>query len=124
MQIKITVLPGDGIGPEVTNEAVRVLEAIAKQFNHDLALSIEKIGGVAINECNDPLPEQTLTACLNSRAVLLGAVGHPAFDNHPTHLRPEAGLLRIRKALGAYANLRPARLFAALAEASPLKANV
>src|SRR5919205_2384330 len=124
MQIKITVLPGDGIGPEVTTEAVRVLDAIAQQFNHELVLSTEKIGGVAINEFNDPLPAHTLDACLNSQAVLLGAVGHPAFDNHPTHLRPEAGLLKLRKALGAYANLRPARLFTALAEASPLKAEV
>jgi 3-isopropylmalate dehydrogenase len=124
MEIKITVLPGDGIGPEVTSEAVCVLEAIARKFNHQLRLTTEKIGGVAINEFNDPLPAHTLEACLNSQAVLLGAVGHPAFDNHPTHLRPEAGLLKIRHALGAYANLRPARLFPALADASPLKANV
>src|SRR5437868_5415676 len=124
MEIKITVLPGDGIGPEVTAEAVRVLEAIARKFNHELKLTTEKIGGVAINEFNDPLPAHTLEACLNSQAVLLGAVGHPAFDNHPMHLRPEAGLLKIRNALGAYANLRPARLYTALADASPLKANV
>ena len=124
MEIKITVLPGDGIGPEVTSEAVRVLAAVAKKFDHELQYTTEKIGGVAINEFNNPLPDQTLAACLNSRAVLLGAVGHPAFDNHPPHLRPEAGLLKIRNALGAYANLRPARLFAALADASPLKANV
>jgi len=124
MEIKITVLPGDGIGPEVTSEAVRVLEAVAERFSHELRLTTEKIGGVAIDEFNDPLPAHTLAACLNSQAVLLGAVGHPAFDNHPTHLRPEAGLLKIRNALGAYANLRPARLFTALMEASPLKANV
>ncbi|HKQ04625.1 MAG TPA: 3-isopropylmalate dehydrogenase [Blastocatellia bacterium] len=124
MQIKITVLPGDGIGPEVTSEAVRVLEAVARKFDHRLVYTSEKIGGVAINEFNDPLPAETLAACLQSQAVLLGAVGHPDFDNHPPHLRPEAGLLRIRNALGAYANLRPARLFAALADASPLKAVV
>jgi 3-isopropylmalate dehydrogenase len=124
MQIKITVLPGDGIGPEVTTEAVRVLEAVAKKFNHELQLKTEKIGGVAIREFNNPLPDETLAACLDSQAVLLGAVGHPDFDNHPTHLRPEAGLLKIRNALGAYANLRPARLFTALANASPLKSNV
>jgi 3-isopropylmalate dehydrogenase len=124
MEIKITILPGDGIGPEVTFEAVRVLEAVAERFGHELRLTTEKIGGVAIDEFNDPLPAATLAACLNSQAVLLGAVGHPAFDNHPTHLRPEAGLLRIRSALGAYANLRPARLFAALSDASPLKAMV
>ncbi len=124
MEINITALPGDGIGPEVTAEAVRVLEAVAEKFNHELKLTTEKIGGVAIREFNDPLPDQTLAACLNSKAVLLGAVGHPDFDNHPPHLRPEAGLLKIRNALGAYANLRPARLFAALADASPLKASV
>src|SRR5205085_1945452 len=124
MQINITVLPGDGIGPEVTAEAVRVLEAVAAKFNHELTYTTEKIGGVAIKEFNDPLPDQTLAACLNSKAVLLGAVGHPDFDNHPPHLRPEAGLLKIRHALGAYANLRPARLFTALADASPLKASV
>ncbi len=124
MQIKITVLPGDGIGPEVTSEAVRVLEAVAQKFDHQFVYTSEKIGGVAINEFNDPLPAATLAACLQSQAVLLGAVGHPDFDNHPPHLRPEAGLLKIRNALGAYANLRPARLFAALADASPLKAGV
>jgi 3-isopropylmalate dehydrogenase len=124
MQINLTVLPGDGIGPEVTGEAVRVLEAAAEKFGHQLSYTTEKIGGVAINEFNDPLPAATLSACLSSKAVLLGAVGHPDFDNHPPHLRPEAGLLRIRNALGAYANLRPARLFTALAGASPLKANV
>jgi len=124
MQIKITVLPGDGIGPEVTSEAVRVLEAVAQKFDHQLVYTSEKIGGVAINEFNDPLPAATLAGCLQSQAVLLGAVGHPDFDNHPPHLRPEAGLLKIRNALGAYANLRPARLFAALMDASPLKASV
>src|SRR6185436_5622196 len=121
MQIKITVLPGDGIGPEVTHEAVNVLAAVAAKYNHELDLSTAPIGGAAIREFNNPLPDQTLESCLASSAVLLGAVGHPDFDNHPTHLRPEAGLLKIRNALGAYANLRPARLFAALAEASPLK---
>jgi 3-isopropylmalate dehydrogenase len=124
MRINITVLPGDGIGPEVTAEAVRVLGAVAARFGHELTFTTEKIGGVAIKKFNDPLPDQTLAACLNSRAVLLGAVGHPDFDNHPPHLRPEAGLLKIRNALGAYANLRPARLFTALAAASPLKAGV
>jgi len=124
MQINITVLPGDGIGPEVTAEAVTVLEAVAAKFNHELDLRTAQIGGAAIRQFNNPLPDQTLESCLASSAVLLGAVGHPDFDNHPTHLRPEAGLLKIRKALGAYANLRPARLFAALADASPLKHGV
>ncbi|MGA9770207.1 MAG: 3-isopropylmalate dehydrogenase [Blastocatellia bacterium] len=121
MQIKITALPGDGIGPEVTKEAVGVLEAIAKKFNHALDIGYEKIGGVALTEFNDPLPARTLESCFKSGAVLLGAVGSPAFDNHPIHLRPEAGLLRLRRELGAFANLRPAILFPALADSSPLK---
>ena len=121
MQIKITVLPGDGIGPEVTTEAVNVLAAVAEKYNHQLDLSTAPIGGAAIRQFDNPLPDQTLESCLAASAVLLGAVGHPDFDNHPTHLRPEAGLLKIRNALGAYANLRPARLFAALAASSPLK---
>jgi 3-isopropylmalate dehydrogenase len=121
MQIKITVLPGDGIGPEVTKEAISVLEAIAEKFNHTLDISYEEIGGVAITEFNDPLPARTLESCFKSGAVLLGAVGSPAFDNHPIHLRPEAGLLRLRRELGAFANLRPALLFPALADSSPLK---
>jgi 3-isopropylmalate dehydrogenase len=124
MHIKITVLPGDGIGPEVTEEATNVLEAIAKKFGHTLDVRYEKIGGEAITEFNDPLPERTLESCFESGAVLLGAVGSPAFDNHPIHLRPEAGLLRLRRELGAFANLRPALLFPALADSSPLKPSV
>src|SRR5438309_1187325 len=124
MKMKIVVLPGDGIGPEVTAEAVRVLEAVAQTFEHVIEFSFQDIGASAIHRCNDPLPDQTLDACLNSRAVLLGAVGDPAFDNHPTGIRPEAGLLRLRRGLGAFANLRPARLFPALADASPLKPEV
>ena len=124
MHIKITVLPGDGIGPEVTKEAMNVLEAIAKKFEHTVDVGYEKIGGEAITEFNDPLPERTLESCFESGAVLLGAVGSPAFDNHPIHLRPEAGLLRLRRELGAFANLRPALLFPALADSSPLKPGV
>lgn len=124
MQIKITVLPGDGIGPEVTKEAANVLETVAKKFGHTLDVGYEKIGGEALTEFNDPLPGHTLDSCFGSGAVLLGAVGSPAFDNHPIHLRPEAGLLRLRRELGAFANLRPARLFPALADSSPLKASV
>lgn len=124
MQIKITVLPGDGIGPEVTSEAVCVLEAVANAFNHEISISFKSIGASAIREFNSPLPQDTLTACLSSDAVLLGAVGDPAFDNHATNLRPESGLLRLRLELGAFANLRPARLYPALANASPLKAHV
>ena len=124
MRMKIVVLSGDGIGPEVTAEAVRVLHAVARAFSHEIELTFKDAGGCAIRKYNDPLPEDTLKACLNSTAVLLGAVGDPAFDGHPTNLRPEAGLLRLRRGLGAYANLRPARLFPGLSEASPLKSNV
>jgi 3-isopropylmalate dehydrogenase len=124
MQIKITVLPGDGIGPEVTAEAVRVLEAVGRRFKHTLEMRQAAAGGIAIRQHNDPLPQDTIDACLESRAVLLGAVGHPDFDNYPVHLRPEAGLLKLRKVLGGFANLRPAILFPALADSSPLRPEV
>jgi 3-isopropylmalate dehydrogenase len=124
MKMKIVVLPGDGIGPEVTAEAVRALEAVARAFSHEIEVSFKDAGGCAIRNNNDPLPEDTLQACLLSDAVLLGAVGDPAFDGYPTNLRPEAGLLRLRRGLGAFANIRPARLFPALIDASPLRPEV
>jgi 3-isopropylmalate dehydrogenase len=124
MKMKITVLPGDGIGPEVTTEAVCVLEAVARAFKHETEFTFKDIGGCAIRKHNDPFPEDTLNACLEADAVLLGAVGDPQFDEYPTNLRPEAGLLRLRRALEAFANLRPARLFGSLAGASPLKPEV
>lgn len=121
MLLRITVLPGDGIGPEVTEQAVLVLQSVADAFGHHLELQHKLIGGAALSVCNDPLPPDTITACVGSSAVLLGAVGSPAFDHNPGHLRPEAGLLRIRRELGAFANLRPAYLFAALEDCSPLR---
>ena len=121
MLLNITVLPGDGIGPEVTEQAVLVLRAVADAFGHQLRLQEKAIGGAALAAANDPLPADTLQACLASSAVLLGAVGSPAFDKNPGHLRPEAGLLRIRRELGAYANLRPAVFFPALEDSSPLR---
>jgi 3-isopropylmalate dehydrogenase len=124
MQLKITVLPGDGIGPEVTGQAVRVLQAVAHAFGHQVQLQSKHIGGAALTAANDPLPADTIQACLASSAVLLGAVGSPAFDKNPGHLRPEAGLLRIRRELGAYANLRPAVFFPALVDSSPLRAEI
>ncbi|HYV06355.1 MAG TPA: 3-isopropylmalate dehydrogenase [Blastocatellia bacterium] len=124
MLINITVLPGDGIGPEVTGEAVRVLEAVARRFKHELQLAFKEIGATAIDKLGDPLPPDTLESCLASRAVLLGAVGHPAFERHAVHMRPEAGLLRLRRGLGGFANLRPAVIFPALIDASPLKPEV
>jgi 3-isopropylmalate dehydrogenase len=124
MLLKIAVLPGDGIGPEVTDEAVRVLEAIATKFKHDLSLTKKDVGGAALASSHDPLPQDTLQTCLASGAVLLGAVGGPAFDSVPKDLRPERGLLRLRQELGAFANLRPAVCFPALEDCSPLRSEV
>ncbi len=121
MLLKITVLAGDGIGPEVTEQAVLVLQFVADAFGHQLQLQHKLIGGAALTACNDPLPPETIASCLGSSAVLLGAVGSPAFDHNPGHLRPEAGLLRIRRELGAFANLRPAVLFPAVEDCSPLR---
>jgi 3-isopropylmalate dehydrogenase len=122
--LNLTILPGDGIGPEVTEQAVLVLQAVAEAFGHQVQLQRKAIGGAALTAVNDPLPAETLQACLASSAVLLGAVGSPAFDHNPGHLRPEAGLLRLRREFGAYANLRPAVFFPALEECSPLRAEV
>jgi 3-isopropylmalate dehydrogenase len=122
--LNLTIVAGDGIGPEVTEQATRVLAAIASGFGHELKLTRKNIGGAALAASNDPLPPDTLEACLHARAVLLGAVGLPAYDKNPAPLRPEAGLLRLRKELGAFANLRPAVCFSALLENSPLRADV
>jgi 3-isopropylmalate dehydrogenase len=124
MFLKLTILPGDGIGPEVTEQAVLVLQAVADAFGHEIHLQRKHIGGAALAAVNDPLPPDTLRACLASSAVLLGAVGSSAFDHYPNYLRPEAGLLRIRRELGAYANLRPAVCFPALENISPLRAEI
>jgi 3-isopropylmalate dehydrogenase len=124
MLLNLTILPGDGIGPEVTEQAVLVLRTIADGFGHEIHLQRKHIGGAALAAANDPLPPDTIAACLSSSAVLLGAVGNPAFDHYPNHLRPEAGLLRLRRELGAYANLRPAIFFPALEDCSPLRPEV
>ncbi|HWY57081.1 MAG TPA: 3-isopropylmalate dehydrogenase [Terriglobales bacterium] len=124
MLLKIAILPGDGIGPEVIDEAVRVLEVIAARFGHELCLAKKDVGGAGLTSSRDPLPQDTLQTCLASAAVLLGAVGGPAFDNVPPDLRPERGLLRLRKELGAFANLRPAVCFPSLEDCSPLRSHV
>ncbi|MCX8085973.1 MAG: 3-isopropylmalate dehydrogenase [Rhodocyclaceae bacterium] len=118
--MKICVLPGDGIGPEITAEAVRVLKTL------DLKLELEEglLGGCAVDAAGDPFPEATQKLAKEADAVLLGAVGGPKWDNHPRELRPERGLLRIRKDLGLFANLRPAILYPELANASTLKPEV
>jgi 3-isopropylmalate dehydrogenase len=124
MLIMITTLPGDGIGPEVTAQAVRVLEACAEIFGHQLKITEKNVGGAALVASNDPFPKDTEEACLSSGAVLLGAVGGPAFDKYPGHLRPEAGLLRLRKALGVFANLRPAVCLPGMEAMSPLRPEI
>lgn len=124
MLLKLTTLPGDGIGPEVTEQAVAALEAIAERFGHQLAVSPKNVGGAGLLASNDPLPPDTVEACLASGAVLLGAVGGPGFDSYPPKLRPEAGLLRLRKELGVFANLRPAICIPGLENLSPLRQEI
>ena len=124
MILNLTILPGDGVGPEVTDEAVRVLETIAEDYDHQLSFTRKPVGGAALLSDKDPLPVDTLQACLSAGAVLLGAVGGPSFDSFPSHLRPESGLLRLRSGLGVFANLRPALCFPALEDCSPLRAEV
>ncbi|NLI53136.1 MAG: 3-isopropylmalate dehydrogenase [Clostridiales bacterium] len=124
MHYNIAVIRGDGIGPEIVGEAIRALDAAAKRFGFTLNYQDVLMGGCAIDKTGVPLPEETITVCKSSDAVLLGAVGGPKWDTLPGHLRPEAGLLGIRAALGLYANLRPAVLFAPLKDACPLKAEI
>jgi len=122
--MKITVIPGDGIGPEVTAQAMKVLKAVEKKYDCEFEFSTAKLGGDAIDSTGVPLPEETVEMCRDSAAVLLGAVGGPKWDKQPANLRPEDGLLGLRKALGVYANLRPAILFKDLKAASNLKESV
>ncbi|MFI5174817.1 MAG: 3-isopropylmalate dehydrogenase [Terriglobia bacterium] len=124
MKLKLTILPGDGIGQEVTAEALKVVRAIGQRFDHAVETQSALIGGAALDATGVPLPDETIKACEESDAVLLGAIGGPRWDTNPTALKPERGLLGIRKALGNYANLRPARIFAALKDASTLKPEV
>jgi 3-isopropylmalate dehydrogenase len=124
MLIKITTLPGDGIGPEVTEQAVHVLRAVAEAFGHEIQVTEKNVGGAALVASNGPLPADTIASCLASGAVLLGAVGGPAFDRYPANLRPEAGLLQLRKTLGVFANLRPAVCIPGLEALSPLRAEI
>lgn len=121
MQLNVLALPGDGIGTEVTREAVRVLRHVAQKFGHQLCLTEALLGGVAIHKMGTPLPEETVKRALEADATLMGAVGLPEFDNAPPEKRPEKGLLGIRKVLGVFANLRPVRTYSALIDSSPLK---
>lgn len=124
MDATIVLLPGDGIGPEIIAQARRVLDVVAQRFGHSFKLPEHAIGGNAIDTCGNPLPDETLAACKNSQAVLLGAVGGPKWDDPNAKTRPEAGLLRIRKELGLFANLRPTKTWDELLDASPLKREI
>ncbi len=121
MNLNILVLPGDGIGTEVTREAVRVLRHAARKWNHNLKITEGLLGGIAIHKTGNPLPEETVRLAGDADATLMGAVGLAEFDNAPPEKRPEKGLLGIRKVLGVYANLRPVRAYGALLDSSPLK---
>ena len=124
MKAHLVLLPGDGIGPEITEQAKLVLEKVSENFGHDFDFSSHLIGGIAIDSTGEPLPEDTVAACRSSDAILLGAVGGPKWDDPSAKTRPEVGLLQIRKELGLFANLRPIRLFDELVDASPLKREI
>lgn len=125
MKKNIAIIEGDGIGPEVTAQSVKVLNAIAKRFNHEFVYSYHLMGAIAIDKTGNPLPDETIEACLNSDAVLFGAIGHPKYDNDPTaKIRPEQGLLKLRKSLQLYANIRPVTTYSSLHHLSPLRSKV
>ena len=125
MEKNIAVLAGDGIGPEIIAEAIKVLDAIAARFGHAFHYKHALVGAVAIDEVGDPFPSETLSACLAADAVLFGAIGDPRFDNDPkAKVRPEQGLLQMRKSLGLYANIRPVKAYDNLISASPLRPDI
>ena len=124
MQTTIAILPGDGIGGEVTREAVKALRAVEQQFGHHFELPEALIGGAGLDAENDPFPQQTAAICADAAAALLGAVGGPKWDSVPTESRPEKGLLRLRAALGVFANLRPVAPHPILSGASPIRADL
>lgn len=123
--LKIAVLPGDGIGPEISRQGVAVLEAVADRFGHTFSFEYGLVGAAAIDDCGDPFPEKTYELCLRSDAVLFSAVGDPKYDNNPSAtVRPEQGLLAMRKKLGLYANIRPMQTFKCLLHMSPLRQEI
>lgn len=124
MQKNIAIIRGDGIGPEIVEEALRVLRAVAGKFGHTFTFTEVLLGGAAIDATGEALPAETVSTCLAADAVLLGAVGGPKWDGLPGNRRPETGLLALRKGMGLYANLRPARLYPVLAGASPLRREI
>ena len=122
MKLKIALLPGDGIGPEVVDQAVKVCNVIAEKFNHEIDWKEALTGAVAIDAVGDPYPEETHDICMAADAVLFGAIGHPRYDNDPSaKVRPEQGLLKMRQKLGLFANVRPTFTFPSLIDKSPLK---
>ena len=122
MKKKIAVIEGDGIGPEVTKQSIRVLDAIAQSFGHEFDYTYCLMGADAIDKTGNPLPDETIEVCLNSDSILFGAIGHPKYDNDPTaKVRPEQGLLKLRKSLQLYANIRPITTYTSLHHLSPLK---
>lgn len=125
MKYKIALLPGDGIGPEIVDQAVKVLRAIGKKFNHTFEFTEAATGAAAIDKTGDPFPPETLKVCMDSDAVLFGAIGDPRYDNDPkARVRPEQGLLAMRKQLGLYANIRPVNTFESLIHKSPLRTDL
>lgn len=125
MQKNIVVIEGDGIGPEVTRQAIKVLNAVAQHGGHEFSYKYCLMGADAIDKTGNPLPDETIEAALNSDAILFGAIGHPKYDNDPTaKVRPEQGLLKLRKSLQLFANIRPVSTYPALQHLSPLKAKV
>lgn len=122
MQKNIAVILGDGIGPEVTQQSIKILDAIAQQFGHQFNYRYGLMGADAIDKTGNPLPDETIEMCLESDAILFGAIGHPKYDNDPTaKVRPEQGLLKLRKSLGLFANIRPVSTYPSLHHLSPLK---
>ncbi|MBJ2357016.1 3-isopropylmalate dehydrogenase [Sphaerochaeta sp. S2] len=124
MKKHIALVPGDGIGPDIVREGVKVLGAVAKKFSHEFTTSSYDAGGVALDKVGIPLPDATLEGCKQSDGVLLGAVGGPKWDTLPSHLRPEKALLGLRGGMGLFCNLRPAILYKQLADACPLKSEI
>jgi 3-isopropylmalate dehydrogenase len=125
MDLNIAILPGDGIGPEITDQAVKVLKAIAQKFDHQFNFIHADVGGVAIDKTGNPLPEETLKICKESDAILFGAIGDSKYDNDPdARIRPEQGLLKLRKSLGLFANIRPTAAYEPLIHRSPIKEKV
>ena len=122
MEYKIAVLPGDGIGPEIVEQAIKVMKAVGKKFKHEFLFTEALVGATAIDQVGDPFPEETFQLCMDSDAVLFGSIGDPKYDNDPkAKVRPEQGLLAMRQKLGLYANIRPVTTFPSLIHKSPLR---